>query len=122
MRGYNYNAKFGNNFTLVNMEFRFPMLGFLAAGPIPLFQTFFGSAFMDVGSAWGWDWYGKYVKFQAFDRDRGGSLETRDLLIGTGVGARMVILYFLLRLDIAWSYNLQHFSAPKYYFSLGYDF
>lgn len=122
MRGYNYNAKFGNNFALLNAEFRFPMLGFLAAGPVPLFQTFFGSAFVDVGSAWGWDWNNKYVKFQAFDRDAGGSLKTRDLLVGTGFGARMVILYFLVRLDIAWAYNLQGFSAPKYYFSLGYDF
>ncbi len=122
MRGYDYNAKFGNNFALLNMEFRFPMLGFLSAGPVPLFQTFFGTTFLDVGSAWGWDWYNRYVKFQAFDRDPGGNLKTRDLLIGTGVGARMVILYFLVRLDIAWSYNLQNFSPPKYYFSLGYDF
>lgn len=122
MRGYNYNARFGNNFALLNMEFRFPMFGFLAAGPIPLFQTFFGTAFVDVGSAWGWDWYDRYVKFQAFDRDGGGSLKTRDLLVGTGFGVRMVILYFLVKLDVAWSYNLQSFSAPKYYISLGYDF
>jgi Tol biopolymer transport system component len=122
MRGYNYNARFGNNFALLNMEFRFPMFGFLSAGPIPLFQTFFGTAFMDVGSAWGWDWYDRYVKFQPFDHDGGGNLKTRDLLVGTGFGVRMVILYFLVKLDVAWSYNLQSFSAPKYYISLGYDF
>ncbi|MCL4540471.1 MAG: hypothetical protein M1378_12885, partial [Bacteroidetes bacterium] len=63
-----------------------------------------------------------YVKFQAFDHDLNGDLETRDLLVGTGTGVRMVFLYFLVRLDIAWSYNLQHFSRPQYYFSLGYDF
>lgn len=122
MRGYNYNAKFGNNFALLNMEFRFPMLGFLSAGPLPLFQTFFGTAFMDVGSAWGRDWNNKYVKFQAFDWDREGNLETRDLLVGTGVGVRMVLLYFLVRLDIGWSFNMHNFSPPQYYFSLGYDF
>lgn len=122
MRGYNYNAKFGNNFALVNMEFRFPMFGFLSAGPLPLLQTFFGTTFVDVGSAWGRDWYDRYVKFQAFDRDPSGNLETRDLLIGTGVGVRMVLLYFLVRLDIGWNFNLQRFSAPNYYFSLGYDF
>lgn len=122
MRGYNYNAKFGNNFALLNMELRFPMFGFLSAGPLPLFQTFFGSAFMDIGSAWGFDWYDRYVKFQAFDRDAGGNLKTRDLLVGTGAGVRLVILYFLVRMDIAWSYNLQRFSPPQYYFSLGYDF
>ncbi len=122
MRGYNYNARFGNNFALVNMEFRFPMFGFLAAGPIPLFQTFFGAAFVDVGSAWGFDWNNNYVKFQAFDHDLNGNLETRDLLVGTGLGTRFVILYFLVKLDVAWSFNLQNFSPPKYYFSLGYDF
>ncbi len=122
MRGYDYNAKFGNNFALLNMELRFPMFGFLSAGPIPLFQTFFGTAFADIGSAWGYDWNDNYVKFQAFDHDNFGNLKTRDLLIGTGFGARMVVLYFLLRLDVAWNYNLQHFSKPQYYFSLGYDY
>jgi Tol biopolymer transport system component len=122
MRGYNYNAKFGNNFALLNMELRFPMFGFLSAGPIPLFQSLFGTAFADIGSAWGYDWNNNYVSFQAFDRDNKGNLKTRDLLIGTGFGARMVILYFLVRLDIAWNFNMQHFSRPQYYFSLGYDF
>lgn len=122
MRGYDYNAKFGNNFALLNMELRFPMFGFLSAGPLPLFQTFFGTTFVDVGSAWGWDWNNRYVKFQPFDYDNGGRLKTRDLLVGTGVGVRMVILYFLLRLDVAWAFNMQSFSPPRYYFSLGYDF
>ncbi|MFZ1082539.1 MAG: biopolymer transporter Tol [Candidatus Kryptoniota bacterium] len=130
MRGYDYNAEFGNNFTLVNMELRFPMFGFLEAGPVPLFESLFGAAFVDVGSAWGWNNYPGYSqtaapvyqKFQAFDHDSSGNLETRDLLIGTGFGARMVILGFLLRLDIGWAYNIQNFSPPHYYFSLGYDY
>lgn len=130
MRGYDYNAEFGNNFTLVNMELRFPMLGILQAGPIPLLESLFGAAFMDVGSAWGWNDYPGYSqtaarvyqKFQAFDHDSSGNLETKDLLIGTGFGARLVVLGFLLRLDIGWAYTFQHFSPPHYYFSLGYDY
>ncbi len=130
MRGFDYNARFGNNFGLLNLELRFPMFGFLSAGPLPLFETLFGTAFVDVGSAWGWNNYPGYdqlatpiyEKFQPFDRDANGSLETRDLLVGTGFGARMVVLYFLVRLDIAWAYNIQNFSPPHYYFSLGYDF
>ncbi len=130
MRGFDYNAEFGNNFTLLNMELRFPMFGFLSAGPLPLFETLFGTAFVDMGSAWGWNNYPGYnqnatpiyQKFQPFDRDVNGNLETKDLLVGTGFGARMVVLYFLLRLDIAWAYNIQSFSPPHYYFSLGYDF
>jgi len=130
MRGFDYNAEFGNNFALLNMELRFPMFGFLSAGPLPLFETLFGTAFVDMGSAWGWNNYPGYdqlatpvyQKFQPFDHDANGNLETRDLLIGTGFGARMVVLYFLLRLDVAWAYNIQSFSQPHYYFSLGYDF
>lgn len=130
MRGFDYNAKFGNNFGLLNMELRFPMFGFLSAGPLPLFETLFGTAFVDVGSAWGWNDYPGYSqvatpiyqKFQPFDHDANGNLETRDLLVGTGFGARIVILYFLLRFDVAWAYNIQDFSPPHYYFSLGYDF
>ncbi len=129
MRGYDYNAEFGNNFALLNMEFRFPMLGFLSAGPIPLFESFFGTTFLDVGSAWGVNEFPGYnpnaspvyQKFQPFGHDADGNLVTKDLLVGTGVGARMVVLYFLVRLDIAWAFNLHDFSPPHYYFSLGYD-
>jgi hypothetical protein len=42
--------------------------------------------------------------------------------VGTGVGARMYFLYFLLRFDVAWKYNFNKFSQPVYYFSLGTDF
>ncbi len=130
MRGYDYNAEFGNNFTLVNMELRFPMFGFVEAGPIPLFESLFSTIFVDVGSAWGWNDYPGYnpnatpvyQKFQAFGHDENGKLETKDLLIGTGFGPRLVVLGFLLRLDIAWAYNIQGFSPPHYYFSLGYDY
>jgi outer membrane translocation and assembly module TamA len=42
--------------------------------------------------------------------------------MGTGVGARVYFLYFLLRFDVAWAYNVDHFSKPKFYFSIGADF
>jgi outer membrane translocation and assembly module TamA len=44
------------------------------------------------------------------------------MLIGTGFGARFYFLFFLLRVDVAWAYNLDQFSDAKWYFSLGYDF
>jgi len=47
---------------------------------------------------------------------------SKDMLIGTGFGARMYFLYFLLRFDTAWTYDLDKFSKPKYYFSIGADF
>ncbi|HLX12016.1 MAG TPA: BamA/TamA family outer membrane protein, partial [Bacteroidota bacterium] len=117
LRGYDYNAEIGSKYLLTNMEFRFPFFGYFAAGPLPVFlESLNGVFFVDCGGAWN----GRY-DFRAFDRDSTGSLYMKDLLMGTGYGVRMVFLGFLLKLDVAWAYNLQGFSSPKYYFSLGGD-
>ena len=47
---------------------------------------------------------------------------TNDLLLGTGFGARANIFGFPLKFDLAWNYNFDKFSSPKYYISLGYNF
>jgi hypothetical protein len=47
---------------------------------------------------------------------------TDDLLLGTGIGARAYVFGIPLRFDVAWRYNLDSWSKPKYYLSLGYDF
>jgi outer membrane translocation and assembly module TamA len=75
-----------------------------------------GVAFMDLGSVWSDN---KSLKFITRNN---GTVVTNDLLMGMGVGARIFLLYFPLKFDVAWSYNLQHFSQPKYYISLGSDF
>jgi Tol biopolymer transport system component len=117
LRGYNYNARIGTKYTVANMEFHFPLMGYLSAGPLPVFfQSFNGLFFIDMGAAW----TGRN-DFRAFAVDAEGNTYMKDLLLGTGYGARMIFLGFLLKMDVAWSYNLQHFSAPKYYFSVGAD-
>lgn len=117
LRGYNYNAKIGTKYAVANMEFRFPLLAYLTAGPLPVFfQSFSGLFFVDLGAAWT-----NKSDFRAFDRDAGGGVYMKDLLMGTGYGARMIFLGFLLKMDVAWSFNLQRFSSPKYYFSVGAD-
>ena len=118
LRGYNYNARIGTKYGLVNMEFRFPLTGYLAAGPVPIFfQSLSGVLFLDMGAAWT-----QKSDFKAFDRDENDNIYARDLLSGMGYGVRMIFLGFLVKLDIAYAYNLQQFSSPKYYFSLGADF
>ncbi|HTK82243.1 MAG TPA: biopolymer transporter Tol [Bacteroidota bacterium] len=117
LRGYNYNARGGTKYGLVNMELRFPFFGYFAAGPLPvLFQSLNGVLFLDVGGAWT-----HQSDFKGIDRDENGDIYMRDLLAGTGYGMRMIVLGFLLKLDVAWSYNLREFSVPKYYFSVGAD-
>ncbi len=117
LRGHIYNTRIGTKYFLVNNEIRFPLLGYLAAGPLPIFwQSLTGVLFLDVGAAW------KDKKdFQAFAKNSEGTY-IKDLLAGTGTGVRIYLLGFLVKFDVGWWFNLQGFSKPRYYISLGTDF
>lgn len=118
LRGYDYAERIGTKYALANYELRFPLIRYLVPGALPiLFSNILGVAFIDVGTAWN-----QTERLQLFSRNEQGNIVSKDLLIGTGLGARIYLLYFLLRFDVAWSYNVDRFSAPKYYFSLGTDF
>ena len=118
LRGYNYNAAIGSRYALMNFEFRYPLFAFLQAGPLPIgLQSVGGVMFFDVGAAWNHE-----KDFVAFTHDAAGNLVTRDLLMGMGTGARIYFLAFLVRFDVAWAWNVDRFSKPKFYFSLGADF
>ena len=117
LRGYNYNAAIGSRYGLFNMELRYPLFAFLQAGPLPIgLQSIGGAIFFDMGAAWN-----KERDFVAFTRDAEGHLVTRNLLMGMGTGARIFFLAFLVRFDVAWAWNVNGFSEPKYYLSLGAD-
>jgi hypothetical protein len=118
LRGYNYNARIGSRYGLFNFELRYPFFAFLQAGPLPIgLQSINGAFFFDMGAAWN-----KEKDFVAFTRNENGNLVTRDLLMGMGTGARIFFLAFLVRFDVAWAWNIDKFSSPKYYLSLGADF
>jgi Tol biopolymer transport system component len=117
LRGFDYNERSGSRFLLMNNEFRFPLFRYLVLGPLPLaFQNIMGVAFMDVGTVWS-----DNKSLKLITRENGTPV-TQDLLMGMGMGARVFLFYFPLKFDVAWSYNLQHFSPPKFYISLGADF
>jgi hypothetical protein len=117
LRGYNYSEQIGTRYILANMELRFPLIRYLLTGGLPLlFSNIIGVGFVDVGTAWT-----KNSELRPFKQDE-GRITTDDLLIGTGVGARAYLLYFLFRFDVAWGYNLSGWTSPKFYFSLGADF
>ncbi len=116
LRGYVYNEQSGSQYMLGNLEFRFPLFRPYGSGPVPiLFQYISGVAFVDAGSAW-------TDTFHATRRDDRGVVVTDDLLLGAGIGLRAYVIGFPLRMDIGWNYNLDSWSRPIYYFSLGYDF
>lgn len=118
LRGYNYAEQIGSKYTLMNLELRFPLIRYLVTGALPiLFRDIMGVAFIDAGAAWN-----DSKQLQLFSRNDAGNIRSNNLLMGTGVGARMYFLFFLVRLDVAWSYTVDSFSKPRYYFSLGADF
>jgi Tol biopolymer transport system component len=117
LRGYNYNARIGTKYLIMNNEFRFPFFGYFAAGPIPVFfQSLTGILFLDMGGAWT-----STSDFRGTVRTTDGVM-MKDLLTGMGTGVRVILLGFLARFDVAWSFNLRSFSPPKYYISLGADY
>ncbi len=118
MRGFNYAEKIGTRYALMNAEFRFPLIRYFLSGVLPiLFRDVQGVAFIDAGTAWNKD-----NQLQLFAKNANGTTVTKDLLIGTGFGARVFLFAFLLRFDVAWAYYGNEFSRAVFYFSLGTDF
>jgi outer membrane protein assembly factor BamA len=117
LRGFDYYDQYGSKYFLGNLEVRFPLfVGYPGSGILTtLFQYVSGTLFLDVGSAWN-------GTFHATKLDDRGISVTDDLRIGTGIGARAYVFGIPFRLDVAWNYNLNSWSRPKYYISLGYDF
>jgi len=117
LRGYNYSEQIGSKYSLINLELRLPLIRYLVTGPIPLFfQNVLGVAFIDAGTAWN-----KNKNLKLFKRSFRGKSISDDLLVGMGYGFRLYFL-FLWRFDVAYAYNFNRFSKPKFYVSFGLDF
>ncbi len=117
VRGYDYNALNGTRFGIANFEFRFPLVRYFILGALPIgFQNILGAAFVDVGSAWS-----NTKAWRPFQSTSSGIMP-KDLLVGTGFGARVIFFGFPLRIDMAWRFTGSSFSSPVYYFSLGQEF
>ncbi len=118
MRGFNYDAQLGTKYFLANLEIRFPLVRYFVPGLIPiLLSNIEGVIFTDAGSA-----FDNFSSYKPFRTDASGKLVTQDLLVGSGFGARVPFLYFVLRFDYAWQYDIEGFHNPTFYFSLGGDF
>lgn len=118
LRGFNYNVQSGSKYALTNFELRFPLVRYFILGALPIgFQNILGTAFLDMGSAWN-----ATRTWQAFSTDEFGTTRTKDLLIGTGFGARFIFLGLPLRVDVAWRFDGSNFSIPVWYFALGPEF
>jgi Tol biopolymer transport system component len=118
LRGYNFDRMSGSKYALTNLELRFPLFRYLILGLLPIgFQDIQGNLFIDAGTAWS-----DTKSLKLFAKDSSGTFRTQDLLVGTGMGTRIVMFGFPLKFDVAWSFDMNRFSPPKYYISLGLDF
>ncbi len=129
LRGARFAERFGNNTSLFNLEIRFPFINYLALGfPLKvIFGNIRGHAFMDIGAAWDEasefdknNRYGNYSKWP--DRyNVSNSSEYSPWVTTFGLGTKINLGYFLLRIETAWDKNTDGYSKPQWYFSLGPD-
>lgn len=72
LRGHEYNAIYGDRFSLVNAEFRFPLFAAILPGPIPILPLYnlTGVAFVDAGMAWG-----QKVAYYEYENEEGDITE-----------------------------------------------
>lgn len=130
MRGFEQNIRNGNNFVVLNSEFRFPVFSYLMQRPISseFIRNFQLIAFGDVGTAWtGWNpydadnsLYTSYVGEPPLTVSV--ELQKDPLVGGVGFGARTKLLGYFVRGDMAWGIEDGIIQAPIYYISLSLDF
>lgn len=122
LRGARFAERFGSNTSLVNMEIRFPFINYLALGfPLKMiFGNIRGHAFVDIGAAWD-----NADEFNSTNwPERYGTMNIEDYspwITTAGLGTKINLGYFLLKIEMAWDKNQNNYSKPQWYFSLGPD-
>ena len=114
MRGARFAERIGTYASLFNFEVRFPFINYLALGfPLKVvFGNIRGHAFVDIGAAWDSadefssnSWPEKY-----------GSNDTAKFspwVVTSGLGVKINLGYFLLRVESAWDKNPGGYSKPQ---------
>ena len=131
MRGFDQNARNGNNFVVFNTEIRLPVFRYLLNRPIEseFIKNFQLVGFADAGTAWaGWNPYDEnnvlYTRYVLSGPVRVKVHFEKDPLIGGfGFGARTKLLGYFVKGDLAWAVEDGRVSkVPKFYFSMSLDF
>ena len=128
LRGARFGERFGNTTALLNLEVRFPFINYLALGfPLKvIFGNIRGHVFTDIGAAWdSHDTNGEFGEFNSkIWPSRYGTNVPGDyspIIITSGLGTKINLGYFLLKIEAAWDKNSNGYSKPQWYFSLGPD-
>ncbi len=120
LRGFEFGELDGSRIALMNLEFRFPLIDFLAFGwPLPLtFRGIRGTFFLDMGGAWD-----EFSDFHPFSSDATFLKLDDDLKASYGFGARINLGYFILRYDLAQRTDFTQSLGPsRSYFTIGAEY
>jgi hypothetical protein len=132
LRGYDNNARNGNNYALVNAELRLPLITTFLRRPVQssLLKNLQFIAFTDIGYAWegGFVPDNQNSRMHTLNWPKNVANPTvvvtvpnyasNDVGLGYGAGLRTTILSYFLRFDVASNSD----GTMKWYISLGTDF
>ena len=115
LRGYDDLEFHGRHLALASVEFRYPFIDRLdIASPIPLTLTGLrGVMFLDAGATWDDD-------FRGVARRDATRLE--DIKASFGVGVRLRLAFFVIRVDRAWRTDFHVTGGARTHFALGAEF
>lgn len=130
LRGFKYNNIYGSSFLLFNAELRVPIIRYFYKGPINsnFWRNLQLTTFTDAGTAWtGIGPWSPENSLNTRNINEGNfSIKVKSyenpFLVGYGFGARTMVLGYYLKFDMAWGRQNGYTSAPRYYFTFGYDF
>ncbi len=130
MRGFNQNIRNGNSFAVINSELRFPIFQYFSKTPLSsgFLRNFQLVGFGDIGTAWtGVSPYSKSNSLYTRYVDTGPfhisvEVQKEPIVGGFGFGARIHLLGYFIRGDVAWGVDDYKVGKPIYYFSLSLDF
>lgn len=131
LRGFNYNAQYGNSYLLTNVELRLPITRVLYRGPVTnnFLRHLQFIAFYDVGTAWsGSSPFGTDNNINTRRINSGKAFDIsvtnfkNPFLQGYGVGIRTMLMGYYIRYDLARGIKDYELQPTKHYITLGYDF
>ena len=130
MRGFNQNIRNGTSFLVINSELRFPLFQFFSKTPLSssFLRNFQLVAFGDIGTAWtGPTPYSPENSLFTRYVESGPMLisveiQKEPIVGGFGFGARIHLLGYYIRGDVAWGVEDYEIRDPVYYLSLSLDF
>lgn len=119
LRGYEDFSLYGTRIAVTNLEFRFPFISQLGlVGPLPLgWFNLKGAGFVDTGFHWN---KGDELRLSYVGID--GNRRFDDLRFDFGTGVRTYVFYMPLRVDVAWRWNGERVSDPKWQVVIGAEF